>query len=130
MKDAADALHRTARPEILRVKEVRPSGVLVLVGRCGHSMVENAINCAPCHLPVHEPAALPLLLHAKPNHHCEVCQLISDAHVMILCDSCNRGWHTYCLSPPLKKVPKGDWLCHRLALILTRYVPKELSFNS
>ena len=112
VKDSADAIHRTARREILRVQEVRPSGVLVLVGKCGHTVVENAINCAPCHLLMHEPDAPPLLDRAKPNHHCEVCELISDEHVMLLCDSCNRGWHTYCLSPPLTSVPKGDWLCH------------------
>ena len=111
VKDSADPLHANARSEILRVQEVRPSGVLVLVGRCGHTMVENAINCAPCHLPVHESEVTPLLIRAKPNHHCEVGELISDGHVMLLCDSCSRGWHTYCLTPPLASVPKGDWLC-------------------
>ena len=111
VKDSADALHSTARPEILRVQDVRPSGVLVLVGRDGLTMVGNAINCAPCHLPIHIPEVPPLLLRPRHNHYCESCQLISDEHVMILCDSCNRGWHTYCLKPPLQAVPEGDWLC-------------------
>jgi len=30
---------------------------------------------------------------------------------MLLCDSCNRGWHLYCLTPVLKKVPSGLWIC-------------------
>ena len=111
VKDSADALHRTARPEVLRVIDVRPSGVLVLAGSDGHTIVENAINCAPCHLPILSSDASPLLHRPRPNHYCEVCELIDDEHVMLLCDSCNRGWHTYCLTPPLSAVPKGDWLC-------------------
>lgn len=111
VKDSADAIHRTARPEILRVQDVRPSGVLVLVGSDGHTIAENAVNCAPCHLPIHVPAVDPLLARPRLNHYCETCQLIDDEHVMLLCDSCNRGWHTYCLTPPLSAVPKGDWLC-------------------
>ena len=112
VKDSADALHSTARPEILRVQEVRPSGVLVLVGKDGQTMASNAINCAPCHLPIHIPVITPLLDQPLPNHFCESCKLISDEHVMLLCDSCSRGWHTYCLQPPLDSVPAGDWLCH------------------
>ena len=30
---------------------------------------------------------------------------------MILCDGCNTGWHTFCLEPPLGRVPSGTWLC-------------------
>ncbi|ORX95785.1 JmjC-domain-containing protein, partial [Basidiobolus meristosporus CBS 931.73] len=30
---------------------------------------------------------------------------------MLLCDGCNRGFHIYCLRPPLKKIPKTDWFC-------------------
>ena len=112
VKDSGDALHRTARSVILRVVDVRPSGVLVLIGSDGHTTTENAINVAPCHLPIHMSTASPLPDRPRPNHFCEICQLINDEHVMLLCDySCNRGWHTYCLSPPLASVPQGDWLC-------------------
>src|SRR6185437_11584379 len=24
---------------------------------------------------------------------------------------CNRGWHTYCIVPPLAAIPDGLWLC-------------------
>ena len=30
---------------------------------------------------------------------------------MLLCDNCNSAYHMFCLRPPLKAVPKGDWLC-------------------
>ena len=30
---------------------------------------------------------------------------------MLLCDSCDRGHHMYCLRPQLKRIPAGEWLC-------------------
>ncbi|KAL8498431.1 hypothetical protein ACS0TY_021673 [Phlomoides rotata] len=42
---------------------------------------------------------------------CEQCRSGLHGEVMLLCDRCNRGWHTYCLSPPLKKIPPGNWYC-------------------
>ena len=29
---------------------------------------------------------------------------------MLLCDSCDRGWHQHCLNPPMLKVPKSAFL--------------------
>ncbi|XP_028088427.1 lysine-specific demethylase 5A isoform X1 [Camellia sinensis] len=42
---------------------------------------------------------------------CEQCRSGLHGEVMLLCDRCNRGWHIYCLSPPLKQVPPGNWYC-------------------
>lgn len=30
---------------------------------------------------------------------------------MLVCDSCELGYHTYCLNPPLHHIPKTDWYC-------------------
>ncbi len=32
---------------------------------------------------------------------------------MLLCDKCNRGYHTSCLSPPMEAIPEGEWFCQR-----------------
>lgn len=45
------------------------------------------------------------------NQICEQCRSGLHAEVMLLCDRCNKGWHIYCLSPPLKRVPPGNWYC-------------------
>jgi uncharacterized Zn finger protein (UPF0148 family) len=29
----------------------------------------------------------------------------------LLCDTCDAGWHTFCLDPPVEEVPDGDWVC-------------------
>ncbi|KAL0297641.1 UNVERIFIED_CONTAM: Lysine-specific demethylase 5A, partial [Sesamum radiatum] len=42
---------------------------------------------------------------------CEQCRSGLHGEVMLLCDRCNKGWHIYCLSPPLKRIPPGNWYC-------------------
>ncbi|SAM82617.1 related to histone acetyltransferase 3 (myst) [Ustilago bromivora] len=42
---------------------------------------------------------------------CEVCRDKGDDAQLMFCDKCDRGWHLYCLSPPLSKPPKGQWHC-------------------
>ncbi|KAK3134650.1 hypothetical protein QOZ80_6AG0551750 [Eleusine coracana subsp. coracana] len=42
---------------------------------------------------------------------CEQCNSGLHGDVMLLCDRCDKGWHLYCLSPPLEKVPPGNWYC-------------------
>ena len=108
---APSSLEALARPEILRIKEVRPSGVLVLQGRCGRTIIENPVNCAPCHLPIVDRDLD--LAHSKPDIDvaCERCRLPDNEHVMLMCDSCEHFWHTYCLTPPLLAVPAGTWVC-------------------
>ncbi|XP_073385841.1 lysine-specific demethylase JMJ17 isoform X3 [Physcomitrium patens] len=42
---------------------------------------------------------------------CEQCHSGAYEKSMLLCDRCNRGWHLYCLSPPLSAIPHGNWYC-------------------
>ncbi|KAK7406134.1 hypothetical protein VNO78_07753 [Psophocarpus tetragonolobus] len=42
---------------------------------------------------------------------CEQCKSGLHGELMLLCDRCDKGWHTYCLSPPLKQIPLGNWYC-------------------
>lgn len=41
---------------------------------------------------------------------CRVCFKVGRG-VMIECDDCLGGFHLKCLTPPLKEVPDGDWVC-------------------
>ncbi|NXA51383.1 BAZ1A protein, partial [Nothocercus julius] len=45
------------------------------------------------------------------NARCKVCRKKGDAESMVLCDGCDRGYHTYCIRPKLKVIPEGDWFC-------------------
>ncbi|GFR43615.1 hypothetical protein Agub_g4714, partial [Astrephomene gubernaculifera] len=43
-----------------------------------------------------------------------VCELCSGGHredQILLCDRCDRGFHLFCLTPPLSAVPEGEWVC-------------------
>ncbi|KAF9048534.1 hypothetical protein BJ165DRAFT_1343036, partial [Panaeolus papilionaceus] len=40
---------------------------------------------------------------------CEICNRKGDDEAMVFCDSCDRGWHLYCMNPALKDPPEGEW---------------------
>lgn len=43
---------------------------------------------------------------------CEVCLMGKNASKILLCDECERGFHIYCLDPPLEAIPDVDeWYC-------------------
>jgi site-specific DNA-cytosine methylase len=100
-----------ARDIILRVQEVRDTGVLVLQGRCGRSTTAHMSQCSPCHLPDIDGAIDPLLIEDTDDIMCEVCGTDEQKSVLLLCDFCNCGYHTFCLQPPLDNIPDGYWLC-------------------
>ena len=49
--------------------------------------------------------------YAPEDESCQVCGGSHDEHLLLLCDSCDKGYHTSCLSPPLTAIPEGEWLC-------------------
>ncbi|THU58186.1 hypothetical protein C4D60_Mb03t11510 [Musa balbisiana] len=42
---------------------------------------------------------------------CKVCGIDKDDDSVLLCDSCDSEYHTYCLNPPLARIPEGNWYC-------------------
>ncbi|WVQ84008.1 hypothetical protein IAT38_006153 [Cryptococcus sp. DSM 104549] len=43
---------------------------------------------------------------------CEICRGEHNGDKILLCDGCDRGFHTYCLDPPLSAVPSNEeWFC-------------------
>eukprot|EP01094_Clydonella_sp_ATCC50884_P011103 TRINITY_DN2089_c1_g1_i5.p1 TRINITY_DN2089_c1_g1~~TRINITY_DN2089_c1_g1_i5.p1 ORF type:complete len:579 (-),score=145.85 TRINITY_DN2089_c1_g1_i5:127-1671(-) len=43
---------------------------------------------------------------------CCVCEKAGDDEKLLLCDCCDRGYHTYCLKPPLTRAPAGTFICN------------------
>jgi hypothetical protein len=104
-------LETAARREILRVKEVRDLGTLLLQGKCGQVIVANAVNCSPCHLPNIDGTIDRSLRIPDSQLSCSSCLFPDDQASMLLCDFCERGYHMTCLNPPITEVPKGEWAC-------------------
>ncbi|XP_035460701.2 bromodomain adjacent to zinc finger domain protein 2B isoform X3 [Scophthalmus maximus] len=43
--------------------------------------------------------------------HCHHCQKGDNEELLLLCDGCDKGCHTYCHKPKITTVPDGDWFC-------------------
>jgi len=46
---------------------------------------------------------------------CSICGTSDNDDQLLFCDDCDRGYHMYCLAPPLTTPPEGSWSC-RLCL--------------
>lgn len=42
---------------------------------------------------------------------CQICRRDDNEAQLLLCDGCDRGYHTYCFKPKMESVPEGDWYC-------------------
>ena len=63
---------------------------------------------------------------------CEVCASAGDEALMLLCGDgsmhgCDRGFHTYCVTPRIKHIPEGDWFCPHCSV--TKRAPKKPKCN-
>jgi hypothetical protein len=110
---AGSSLVIKARPTILKVKQLRPNGVVVLQDKAGQESVQQVSQLAPCHLPDIDGSIDPVLLGQDLGAECVVCGSADDEAVFMFCDHCNSGWHTYCCTPPLQQVPEGHFMCER-----------------
>lgn len=43
---------------------------------------------------------------------CQQCRKSNDEAQMIICEVCDKGWHTYCLNPIMGSMPKDGWSCN------------------
>ncbi|KAI8819321.1 chromatin remodelling complex Rsc7/Swp82 subunit-domain-containing protein [Fimicolochytrium jonesii] len=49
--------------------------------------------------------------HCSDCKTCVKCHKAGDDSRLLFCDTCDRGYHTFCLEPPLDEAPEGTWLC-------------------
>nr|XP_033809436.1 zinc finger protein neuro-d4 isoform X7 [Geotrypetes seraphini] len=43
---------------------------------------------------------------------CSLCGTSENDDQLLFCDDCDRGYHMYCLRPPMCEPPEGSWSCH------------------
>jgi hypothetical protein len=72
---------------------------------------ENDEDATSTNLHTENTALDDLCDHALDDLICEICRKGDDDENMLLCDGCERGFHMYCLIPPLDAAPDGDWFC-------------------
>jgi hypothetical protein len=106
-QEMLDTLDTKAGQRILRVRTVRPDGVLELEGADARTVRVHMKRCAPCHRPDIDGQVDPKLAVPSRDFACTRCRKASSKGSMLLCDGCGAGWHLGCLAQTLTAVPDG-----------------------
>jgi hypothetical protein len=106
-----DTLDTSSSCTILKIKVIRPLGVLELQGVNGRTIWDHSKNCAPCHLPNLDPTIITLTWSPPLDYPRQVCQRTNDVDHMLLYDNCNGGNHLFCLKLELIQVLASIWYC-------------------
>jgi len=87
-----------------------------------NSQPEELVNCSDCGRAGH-PSCLNftanMIISTKKYgwqciecKSCAMCGTSENDDQLLFCDDCDRGFHMYCLRPPLSAPPEGNWSCH------------------
>ncbi|XP_064112076.1 zinc finger protein ubi-d4 B-like isoform X7 [Macrobrachium nipponense] len=82
---------------------------------------EELVSCADCGRSGH-PTCLQFTAHMMISVRqyrwqcieckcCTLCGTSENDDQLLFCDDCDRGYHLYCLRPPLQEPPEGEWSC-------------------
>lgn len=76
----------------------------------------------------HDPAGVYRYLTYNPYEatKCELCKSGKDGHHILICDHCDKGYHTYCLRPVVVNIPRDEWSCPSCSSVR----PTEVTFGS
>uniref|UniRef100_A0A3B4XU51 D4, zinc and double PHD fingers family 2, like n=1 Tax=Seriola lalandi dorsalis TaxID=1841481 RepID=A0A3B4XU51_SERLL len=89
---------------------------------------EELVSCSDCGRSGH-PTCLqftPVMMAAVKTYRwqcieckcCNVCGTSENDDQLLFCDDCDRGYHMYCLTPPMTEPPEGSWSCHLCLALL------------
>uniref|UniRef100_A0A452SGQ9 Bromodomain adjacent to zinc finger domain protein 2B n=1 Tax=Ursus americanus TaxID=9643 RepID=A0A452SGQ9_URSAM len=54
---------------------------------------------------------LPVIYVSSCMSYCQICRKGDNEELLLLCDGCDKGCHTYCHRPKITTIPDGDWFC-------------------
>ena len=104
-------LQPSVRPHILRIVEMRESGVVILQGSDAATIGHKVPQIARCTVPISDTKLYPERYVRTLAVHCKICGSRNKEALMLLCDVCNMGYNTFSLPVPLDRVPDIRWRC-------------------
>ena len=107
------ALEASAAPHVLRIVELRRSGIVVLERCDGARCTKQMKDVAHCPLPILDTTLHPGRFWRGRSLRCQGCGGEKDGANMVACDGCQEGYHVYCMRVPLLAVPSSTWKCHK-----------------
>ncbi|NXU75132.1 BAZ2B protein, partial [Oreotrochilus melanogaster] len=60
--------------------------------------------------------------------YCQICRKGDNEELLLLCDGCDKGCHTYCHRPKITTIPDGDWFCPACIAKVILTIKKILEF--
>ena len=90
---------------------MRGLGVVILQGSDAATISHQVSQIARCTVPISDIKLYPDKYVRTLAVHCKICGSRNQEALMILCEVCNMGYHTFCLPAPLDKVPDMRWKC-------------------
>ncbi|XP_053554314.1 bromodomain adjacent to zinc finger domain protein 2B isoform X2 [Bombina bombina] len=60
---------------------------------------------------------------------CQICRKGDNEELLLLCDGCDKGCHTYCHRPKITAIPEGDWFCPACIAKASGHTPKVKKSN-
>ena len=96
-----NTLDAPARPHVLCILEVKPSGVVLMEGNDVGRKEEQIKNVAQWPLPILDTTMYPERYFQGPKIHCRLCGLRHRGNKMALCDTCQDDYHIWCIDRPL-----------------------------
>ena len=103
-KKEKDSFDIPRRKQIYQTTGFGDQDSVELRGRDNKRMRTNLANLAKYPADNVDPTIVP-----PKELPCEICSSPHYDKLMLLCDQCNRGFHTYCLG--LQFFPREDWFC-------------------
>lgn len=107
------------RPDLMQLVEILTRNFESLYEEEVLSLVQKFVNHAgPDHMDAETQKELHDILGSNEipkapweEGVCKVCGIDKDDDSVLLCDTCDSEYHTYCLNPPLARIPEGNWYC-------------------
>ncbi|XP_046708727.1 bromodomain adjacent to zinc finger domain protein 2B isoform X12 [Silurus meridionalis] len=62
--------------------------------------------------------------------YCQICRKGDNEDLLLLCDGCDKGCHTYCHKPKINAIPEGDWYCPACISKASNQSPKNKKAQS